>query len=578
MADKLKAYLLMRLSQKKQQEKYGIDAQRRDAYVSASDCPLPIELSRDRETIIIEPASGWSRKKFAMEMQRRMEEFSRGEWEVLVYPRGDRESRFLAGSFEYLTAAIKTGIPIWFARDRLLLTNEQTEEAKLAWDKYLDLIRDARSYIRVLRANTQGGRDAAMDAGRIPTGWGPKGLSGYGWKGGCFYKNEVASTVERILRLYLKGDETQSSITRKLHGLRSQTGTIWYQSSVGKVLRHARWYGGVITYKGREFKGLIDPIITESEAELILKRLGHRSRPTAYGRAHWLTGRVRCGLCERSYSISRSHGCRCNLNDSRLPEPCHAPSLGYDEFIGLVQGAVRCALVQPESLIDAAGRRHDEWVQEREILKAELQEKESTLAEYESRKKRLRWQHEHTKLSNEDLLAGLAKVEDEEGGHAERVKELRSLLDAEEPPKPEEIAECVRYFTLLFDESVSMEDKLKKMPDLSSYARLQESIRPWTNSIHERDGVVLTALDVNERPSPDNSPSAGEMWRRLADRLNLQMIIYPPKEPGRKADIRVIGEFNPLALGELDLPGGAATVNTLSLPHEPRRHHAAGEG
>ncbi len=55
------------------------------------------------------------------------------------------------------------------------------------------------------------------------------------------------------------------------------------------------------------------------------------------------------------------------------------------------------------------------------------------------------------------------------------------------------------------------------------------------------------------------------MWSRVADRLDLRIVIYPPKEPGTKAEIRVIGEFNPDAL--VTQPGllvGTATVNTLS--------------
>ena len=563
----LRAYLQMRLSGKKQLDKYGIDVQRRDAYTSAGDCPIPIQFSPDRETTIIESASGWHRKKFAVEMQRRLEEFNRGEWEILVFPRGDRESRFLVGSFEHLSAAVKAGIPVWFARDRLLLTSEQTEEAKLAWDRYLDLIRDARAYIRVLRANTMGGRDLAMEDGRIPTGWGPWGLAGYDWKDGRFHKNEIAPTVERILRLYLVERESQSSITKALHGFRSQTGKLWWQSSVGKVLRHARWYAGIITYKGQEFRGLIDPIITEPEAELILKKLGHKPRPTAYGRAGWWTGRVTCGLCERRYAISKSHGCRCNGNDARLPEPCPAPSLGYNEFIGAVQEAVRLTLSHPESALDTASRHHREWTQEREILRAELQEKESTLAEYESRKERLSRQHEMRKLSDEKLLARLAEVESEERGYRERVQELQTLLDAGEPVKPAELADAMQEMAGFLKNHTP--DQMANMPGLPVYMKLLEPIRFWNppdNTPLESLPVLINSLEGSQHYEPASSPASDEVWRQLADRLNLRMVIYPAQEPGRKADIRVIGEFNPVALAELPAEncGGVATVNTLS--------------
>ena len=36
-------------------------------------------------------ASGWNRKQFNNEMTKRLEEFRRGEWDVLVFPRVEGE-------------------------------------------------------------------------------------------------------------------------------------------------------------------------------------------------------------------------------------------------------------------------------------------------------------------------------------------------------------------------------------------------------------------------------------------------------------------------------------------------------
>ncbi|MFC1968646.1 recombinase family protein [Chloroflexota bacterium] len=249
----IRAFLMLRLSSGKQKEKYGAQAQRRDAYES-NPADMQLEFSDIREATIVEPASGWDRKKFAIEMQKRCEEFQRHEWEILVFPRVDRESRFLAGSFEYLLEALKTGMAIYFARDNLVLRQGDTE----AFDRYFDLVRDARSYIKVLKINISRGKEEAMEAGKIPCGWGPWGLAGYDWAGGKFHKNSVAGTVETILRRYL-GGMSQSAIVRELdrRNLLSQTGRPWTQGSVSKVLHHARWYAGTITFNKREFKDLI---------------------------------------------------------------------------------------------------------------------------------------------------------------------------------------------------------------------------------------------------------------------------------------------------------------------------------
>ena len=46
---KKRAFLMLRVSDKKQATKYGPDAQRMEAYQGAKDCPIPLELSRGRE-------------------------------------------------------------------------------------------------------------------------------------------------------------------------------------------------------------------------------------------------------------------------------------------------------------------------------------------------------------------------------------------------------------------------------------------------------------------------------------------------------------------------------------------------
>jgi len=297
---KKRAFVMLRVSDRKQANKYGPSAQRAEAYEGGKECPIPLEFSPAREAFWTETASSWNRKQFNVEMSTRLEEFHRGEWDVLVFPRVDRETRFLAGSFEALSQLLRGGIPIYFARHHLLLRQGDSE----AFDTYFDLVKEARTYIKVLKANTAGGRAQAMAAGRIPTGWGPKGLTGYDWKEGRFVKNMVAPAVEFMLRQYLEGySESSIMFQLKKEGFLTKAGRPFAQSTVSKVLHHAHWYAGVITYKGKEFQGLIEPIITEEEAERIKERLSRNTTwRTASGRAHWWTGRVFCGICQRRFS------------------------------------------------------------------------------------------------------------------------------------------------------------------------------------------------------------------------------------------------------------------------------------
>jgi len=125
-----------------------------------------------------------------------------------------------------------------------------------------------------------GGREQAMAAGHIPSGFGPKGLIGYDWKDGHFVKNAIAPAVEFMLCQYLEDySESAIMIQMKERGFLTKAGKSFAQSTVSKVLHHARWYAGVITWKGKEFTGLIEPMIEEEEAEQIQARLRAGTRP-----------------------------------------------------------------------------------------------------------------------------------------------------------------------------------------------------------------------------------------------------------------------------------------------------------
>jgi len=381
---------------------YGPDAQRAEAYQGAKECQIPLEISRDREAFWVETASGWNRKHFNSEMAKRLEEFRRGQWDVLVFPRVDRETRFLAGSFEELNHLLKAGIPIYFAKHRLLLRQGDSE----AFDAYLEHVRDARAYIKVLKSNIGGGRIQAMEAGRIPSGWGPKGLTGYDWKDGCFVKNTVGPAVEFMLRQYLEGySESAIMLQLKKQGFVTRDGRPFAQSTVSKVLHHAHWYAGVITWKGREFRGLIESMITKEEAERILARLSRNTTfRTAFGRAHWWTGRVGCGLCHRRVSISKSHGCRCNGRDYRIPDPCNAPCFGFDAFQKTVSDALRITLSHPQAIFEQICQQIESRQREMAFLDSELKEKRERLTEINHRLKRLSHQHELGIISDAQLL------------------------------------------------------------------------------------------------------------------------------------------------------------------------------
>ena len=545
---KKRAFLMLRVSDRKQANKYGPSAQRAESYEGGKECSIPLEFSPAREAFWTETASGWNRKQFNAEVAKRLEEFHRGEWDVLVFPRVDRETRFLAGSFEALSQMLRAGVPIYFAKHHLLLRQGDSE----AFDIYFDLVRDARAYIKVLKSNTMGGRIQAMEAGQIPSGWGPKGLSGYDWKDRRFVKNSANTAVEAVLRLYLEG-YSESAIMRELKARRLFTavGKPFAQSTVSKVLHHARWYAGIILYSGREFRGLIEPLISEDEAALILARLSkHKTgRLTAFGRAHWWTGRVLCGLCHRRYSNSKSHGCRCNGRDTRTPEPClEAPTIGFQAFMLAVSEALRLTLSHPETIFEQISQHLESRGKELAFLAAEHEEKKEKLSDINHRLQRLSRQHEMGLINDAELRERSAEVVRDSQDIQTRVHELERLLSAPAPCSLDGIAGLVEEFREAFHlEKGSPADHLMSA------------------------STAIAARWVDDLGMPGTWPS-DEIWERLANKLNLYIRVYPPQEAevaGKsvKATLRIVGDFPPAATTRVVEAGvQAATVTTPSSP------------
>jgi len=549
---KRRAFLMLRVSDRKQANKYGPSAQRAEAYEGGKECPIPLEFSPDREAFWTETASSWNRKQFTIEMARRLEEFHRGEWDVLVFPRVDRETRFLAGSFEALSQMLRAGVPIYFAKHHLVLRQGDSE----AFDTYFDLVKDARAYIKVLKSNTAGGRAQAMLAGRIPTGWGPKGLTGYDWKDGRFVKNHVAPAVEFMLRRYLEGySESSIMFQLKKEGFLTKAERPFAQSTVSKVLHHARFYAGFVKYKDKEFSGLIEPIITEEEAERIKERLSRNTTwRTAYGRAHWWTGRVFCGICQRRVSVSKSHGCRCNGRDNRLPEPCAAPCLGFDAFQSALSDSLRLTLSHPEVMFEQICEQVDGWEKEMSFLAGELRDKKGRLAKIDHRLERLSRQHEMGILDEVQLMERTSEIARDRKEMQVRIRELEDILSSPAPwnlgRDDSLVSECLDAFELH-----------EGSPEHNFMSAVTTIVTDW----------------VGDLGMPGTIPEE-ETWQRISERSNLRVSVYPPEEDeldGQqlKATLRITGEFSPNA--GLELVGSgiqAATASTRSSRHGPQMH------
>jgi hypothetical protein len=190
------------------------------------------------------------------------------------------------------------------------------------------------------------------------------------------------------------------------------------------------------------------------------------------------------------------------------------------------------------------------------FLAEELKEKIERLAEIENRLERLSHQHELGIISDAQLLDRSSSVARDAKEMRARVRELEEILST---------------------------------PDQLSTDMAGALVKDFQNAFHLSDGTqqerLLTAATmiaagwVNDLGMPGTIPHE-DTWQRLAEKLNLRMLVYPPEraeiEGQRvKATLRISGEFAPGSARQVRGAGiEAATASTLSSWHERQRHPA----
>lgn len=455
----LKGIGIIRCSSKPQLEKYGPIAQRRDIEEGLGSFPQgEVELTECIE--LHESASKWSRKKWDAVMNRCLEYHRQGKVDVIVFPRVDRESRFLAGSFTKLIEVVKSGLLVYFAMERLWLDPDNPD----SWETYLESVQEAQAYIRVLRRNTtRGKRDSAL-SGNISSGYGR--YNGYL---GLLYDRTLKKMIhvpgqievaKEILYRSLSG-ESSSQIVRDLQakGVKGAAGGYIHRSSVSRVLHNAPVYAGKLIWNGIEIPDKVEPIITQEEAEQIAKRLAwNKEKSLGFGKRVWLTSRVFCGVCGCHYNLDSKKGCYCNKSDKRSPVKCPAPKVGLMELSALAYGTMITALSEPETVIKQARVAHENWEKQKAIFELLSGTKERYHIENEKRRRQLSVQHEYGGITDEEYLRRLNDMRCEEPTIVDEFTEP-------EPLTPEQVKETYDRLSIFKPLRLRFKDVLKNPRD-----------------------------------------------------------------------------------------------------------------
>lgn len=161
-----KAFTMIRVSGEDQLKGYGPDSQWYDDVLPNARL-LELEVSETLRRIIQEPATGWDRDRFQEAVREALGLYQRREIQAVLFPRVDRETRFLFGSFPLLCEVIRAGVEVYFAREHFRLDPDDSESVS----RYLRKAEEAQAYVETMRLNTMRGRRRRAERDHMmPTG------------------------------------------------------------------------------------------------------------------------------------------------------------------------------------------------------------------------------------------------------------------------------------------------------------------------------------------------------------------------------------------------------------------------
>ncbi len=88
---------------------------------------LGLDVSENYRRVLQESATSWERPLFEAAVREAMTLHKAGMIQALLFPRVDRETRFIFGSFPLLAEVVQSGLEVYFARERLFLDPNDPE-------------------------------------------------------------------------------------------------------------------------------------------------------------------------------------------------------------------------------------------------------------------------------------------------------------------------------------------------------------------------------------------------------------------------------------------------------------------
>jgi len=445
-----RAFVIIRLSTQDQLKGYGADVQWEDDVLSNASL-IGLSVDETNRRMIQESATGWERSKFEAAVRETLSLFQHGQIEALLFPRVDRETRFLFGSFSLLAEVVKAGLPVYFVREKLALDPNDPESV----ERYLSKATQSQAYIDTMKTNTLQAKAKLVKRGILPQGTGI-GLYGFNWDKENKRRIPLEREVKIVQKVFTMRDEGTGlfNIAKSLNDQKipTKSGSKWHPFTVRRMLTNPSYIG--LTYFGKtsgskktklvsrdekDWKLLPDvtpPIIDEEVFWRVQEKIKrskeiHAALPH---REYLLTGHIVCAECDSPVvgaCLSRKHRyyhCRSTSPTAVKGKTCNARYIRADYIEEVVWRNVREVLKNPEVIVAEIKRQADEQskqpLQESDYKKG-ITKLERKLRNYEEQERQLISLLRHGEVTKDYVLDEINRLKNECQADEEELQKLK---------------------------------------------------------------------------------------------------------------------------------------------------------
>ncbi len=306
---KIKAVIYARVSSKEQEESgYSLEAQEKllKDYANQKGFEL-VKIYK-----VTESASGKQIRKMFIEM---IQYVTKNDINIILCEKIDRLTRNLKDAATASDWILEVdGREIHFVKENFVVSKHTRAHENFVWDMKVAM---ARFYTNNLSEEVKKGQKEKTSQGWLPTKP-PLGFKTIGEKGHKIHiiDEKVAPYIKEMYTLYATGNYSTISLGKKMYelGFRSRGGNRVVKSKIHKLLCDP-FYCGKFIWKGKQYDGKHEPIISQDLFDQVKTKLTRLNYPYHNKHSKELRGKVVCGNCKKTvtWELQKGHwygGCK----------------------------------------------------------------------------------------------------------------------------------------------------------------------------------------------------------------------------------------------------------------------------